>query len=94
VPDRVVEYLARHGIELQPRGEATDSAELERQEVEELMRPYFWFQSGRVETTAYQWEERLALIHRMVSPVRGAELHGIAVECFEERLSFGSLPTK
>ena len=48
----------------------------------ELMRPYFWFQPGKVETTAYRWEKRLALVHRLLSPVPGEELHGIAVELF------------
>lgn len=48
----------------------------------ELMRPYFWFQPGKIETTAYRWEHRLALVHRLLSPVPGAELHGLAVEIF------------
>jgi acyl-CoA thioesterase FadM len=48
----------------------------------ELTRPYFWFQRGEVETTAYLLEGRLALIHRLVSAGPGGGVHGTAVELF------------
>lgn len=48
----------------------------------ELTRPYFWFQAGTVETTAYLHEDRLAMVHRLISPTPGGETHGIVVERF------------
>jgi len=48
----------------------------------ELARPYFWFQPGSVESVAYRHEDRLALVHRLLSTVPGEELHGTIVERF------------
>jgi hypothetical protein len=54
---------------------------LQRLELE-LQRPYFWFQSGAVETAAYRLDDRLVLVHRLVSDVPGGEQHGLAIETF------------
>jgi hypothetical protein len=48
----------------------------------ELRRPYFWFQAGVVDTTAYVHEGRLSFVHRLRSQVPGEELHGVAIEWF------------
>jgi hypothetical protein len=48
----------------------------------ELTRPYFWFQPGFIDTTAFRWEDRLAFVHSLRSPVPGGDVHGIAVERF------------
>ncbi len=48
----------------------------------ELSRPYFWFQPGSVATAAHQQGDSMVFIHRLLSPVPGGELHGIAVEEF------------
>jgi hypothetical protein len=56
-------------------------APLQRLELE-LQRPYFWFQSGAVETAAHRLGDRLVLVHRLVSDVPGGEQHGLAIETF------------
>lgn len=48
----------------------------------ELRRPFFWFQPGVVDTTAYELDGRVAFVHRLRSPVPGEELHGVAIEQF------------
>jgi hypothetical protein len=48
----------------------------------ELTRPYFWFQTGSVETTAYRHDSRLTMLHVLRSPVPGGDVHGVAVEWF------------
>jgi hypothetical protein len=48
----------------------------------ELQRPYFWFQSGTVETTAHRLNDRLVMVHRLLSDVPGGEQHGVAIERF------------
>ncbi len=48
----------------------------------ELLRPYFWFQGGQVESRAFRWNGTLAVVHRLLSSVAGDELHGVVVERF------------
>jgi hypothetical protein len=54
---------------------------IQRVEIE-LQRPYFWLQRGSVETTAHRVNDRLMLVHRMLSDVPGDPQHGIAIERF------------
>jgi hypothetical protein len=48
----------------------------------ELRRPFFWFQAGSVDTTAYEHEGRAAFMHCLRSDVPGEELHGVVIEQF------------
>ena len=48
----------------------------------ELNRPYFVFESGQVETKAYQWNDELIFVHRLHSQQYPGEIHGTAVEIF------------
>jgi hypothetical protein len=48
----------------------------------ELRRPFFWFQTGSVDTTAYEHEGRAAFMHCLRSGVPGDELHGVVIEQF------------
>lgn len=72
--------VLQHGAEF-PELRGALSRPLARIE-SEFMRPYFWFQAGKIETTAYQWETQMAFVHRLLSPVPGEQIHGFAVECF------------
>lgn len=54
---------------------------LRRLEIE-LSRPYFWFESGTVETKAFRLNDRLVMVHRLLSDLPGGEQHGIAIEHF------------
>jgi acyl-CoA thioesterase FadM len=56
-------------------------APLRRVEIE-LGRPYFWTQNGTVETTAHRLDDRLVMVHRLLSDVPGGEQHGLAIETF------------
>ena len=70
----------RHGREFpllrQGLGEPLARVELE------LQRPYFWQQAGSVESTAYRLDDRLVVVHRLLSDVPGGEQHGVAIERF------------
>lgn len=48
----------------------------------ELYRPFFVYDLGCVQTTAYQWQEKLAFIHRLYSEHSRHEVHGLIVEQF------------
>jgi len=48
----------------------------------ELLRPYFWLQGGTVETTAHRVNDRLVMVHRLLSDVPGDPQHGVAIERF------------
>ncbi|MCG8420804.1 MAG: hypothetical protein MJE77_23020 [Proteobacteria bacterium] len=48
----------------------------------ELQRPYFVFDSGRVDTETYDVDGRLAMIHKLCSSQPGGQLHGTVVERF------------
>ena len=48
----------------------------------ELRRPYFLADGGVVATTAYQMDDTLAFVHRLLSS-NGADVHGTAVELIQ-----------
>lgn len=48
----------------------------------ELTRPYFWLQTGRVDTVAYRNDDGLAMIHRLTSDVPGRKVYGTVLERF------------
>ena len=54
---------------------------LQRYEME-LYRPFFVYDLGCVQTAAYQWQEKLAFIHRLYSEHSRHEVHGLIVEQF------------
>ena len=48
----------------------------------ELSRPYFRLEPGSVETAACRPNDRLALVHRLISNIPGEKVYGRIVEVF------------
>jgi hypothetical protein len=77
---------AREGLAMENGGQAPLLTEGLRHPLRsfdmELSRPYFWFQEGTVETTAYRWDDHLTFVHRLLSKLPGEKVHGIIIEQF------------
>lgn len=81
IAESIREPLALEGSEHQPILRDCLIKPLKRLHVE-LYQPYFVYESGIVETSAYHWQNQLTFIHRLKSTRFQDNVHGIVVERF------------